>query len=686
MLLKKIILKNIRSYKEQEIEFKEGSTLLSGDIGAGKTSILLGIEFALFGLQPGQRGSSLLRNGEKEGKVIMEFDIEGKNVIIERSLKRGKTISQDSCCIIMDGKKREMSVTELKNKVLELLNYPIEFSKKQNILYKFTVYTPQEEMKQIILQDPDTRINTLRHVFGIDKYKKILENVSIITMKIREEKRMKEGLTANLEQDKRDLISKEEELESKQHNLSSMEKELFLKIEKRKKIQEEREELSKKIEEKNKFLQEVEKTKIMIMNKKDTISSNNNLVRQLQSQIKELQDLEFNESDINRFEQELKILNEEKKKLDEENLRINSEINSLNLKNEENKKLERKISNLEICPTCLQNVDAVYRANVLNKLHSDIRNINEKLEELEYEKKKVLDRMNDLNRNILIKQEKIQELKILKIRLEEIQEKQKRLEDIEKNNLLLEKDIKLLDQHIESLKISILELSKYDNLFKLKQKEIDEALEQERFADIKVAELKKEIELFNNQINNLKEKVKRAEEIKRQLDYLNELENWLSKQFISLISFIERNVMIKLKSEFSKLFSEWFSMLVSDSFNIRLSDNFTPIIEQQDYELDYSYLSGGERTAIALAYRLSLNQVINSFLSKIKTKDIVILDEPTDGFSEQQLDKMRDIFQGLNVRQLIIVSHEQRIEGFVENVIRFKKEAGISKMEKYENV
>ena len=686
MLLKKIILKNIRSYKEQEIEFKEGSTLLSGDIGAGKTSILLGIEFALFGLQPGQRGSSLLRNGEKEGKVIMEFDIEGKNVIIERSLKRGKTISQDSCCIIMDGKKREMSVTELKNKVLELLNYPIEFSKKQNILYKFTVYTPQEEMKQIILQDPDTRINTLRHVFGIDKYKKILENVSIITMKIREEKRMKEGLTANLEQDKRDLISKEEELESKQHNLSSMEKELFLKIEKRKKIQEEREELSKKIEEKNKFLQEVEKTKIMIMNKKDTISSNNNLVRQLQSQIKELQDLEFNESDINRFEQELKILNEEKKKLDEENLRINSEINSLNLKNEENKKLERKISNLEICPTCLQNVDAVYRANVLNKLHSDIRNINEKLEELEYEKKKVLDRMNDLNRNILIKQEKIQELKILKIRLQEIQEKQKRLEDIEKNNLLLEKDIKLLDQHIEGLKISILELSKYDNLFELKQKEIDEALEQERFADIKVAELKKEIELFNNQINNLKEKVKRAEEIKRQLDYLNELENWLSKQFISLISFIERNVMIKLKSEFSKLFSEWFSMLVSDSFNIRLSDNFTPIIEQQDYELDYSYLSGGERTAIALAYRLSLNQVINSFLSKIKTKDIVILDEPTDGFSEQQLDKMRDIFQGLNVRQLIIVSHEQRIEGFVENVIRFKKEAGISKMEKYENV
>jgi exonuclease SbcC len=122
-------------------------------------------------------------------------------------------------------------------------------------------------------------------------------------------------------------------------------------------------------------------------------------------------------------------------------------------------------------------------------------------------------------------------------------------------------------------------------------------------------------------------------------------------------------------------------MLVSDFFNVRLSEDFTPIIEQQDYELDYAYLSGGERTAIALAYRLALNQVINSFLSKIKTKDLVILDEPTDGFSDQQLDKMRGVLEELNVSQLIIVSHEQKIESFVENVIRFKKENGKSMIE-----
>ena len=122
-------------------------------------------------------------------------------------------------------------------------------------------------------------------------------------------------------------------------------------------------------------------------------------------------------------------------------------------------------------------------------------------------------------------------------------------------------------------------------------------------------------------------------------------------------------------------------MLVSDTFHVRLNDDFTPIIEQQDYEIDYAYLSGGERTAIALAYRLSLNQVINSFLSRIKTRDLVILDEPTDGFSDAQLDKMRGVLEQLNVKQLIVVSHEQKIEGFVDNIIKLKKEQGISKLE-----
>ena len=147
-----------------------------------------------------------------------------------------------------------------------------------------------------------------------------------------------------------------------------------------------------------------------------------------------------------------------------------------------------------------------------------------------------------------------------------------------------------------------------------------------------------------------------------------------------MINLTEKNVMSQLRQEFSSIFSEWFSILTSESLFVRLDEEFTPIITNQDYEIDYDFLSGGERTAVALAYRLAINQVLNSMLSRIKTKDIVILDEPTDGFASEQIDKMRDIFYQLKAKQIILVSHEQKIEGFVDHIIRVKKE-GTSKIE-----
>ena len=680
MLLKKISLNNIRSYEKQEIEFSEGSTLLSGDIGSGKTSILLGIEFALFGLQPGQRGASLLRNNTTNGGVKMEFEIDGKNIIVERTLKKGKTIAQDYCAITIDGHKEEIAVTELKNKVLELLNYPKEFSKKQNLLYKFTVYTPQEEMKQIILQDPETRINTLRHVFGIDKYKKIIENISILTSKIREEKRIKEGITLTLEQDKTDVILKENELETRHSNLMSIEKEFLLKKDERKKIQEEIKEVSNKIEEKRNFEQEVEKIKIMISNKNEAFSSNIILIDRINMEIAVLKDLEFDESKISQIELEISIIKREKTNLDEKYIKYNTQITSLSLKNQENESIKNKIKNMELCPTCLQNVDASYKGNVINKFDSNTSQNVKMMEELSREKKLLSERLSEYNNEIFMKEKQLEELKMLKIKLNDLKDKEYRLLEIQTNNDYLKRDIDSFNQKIDNFKNKILELSKFVVIFESKSSELEEALNQEKLAEIKVAELKREIEVFSRQIGELREKIEQTEKIRKKLNYLTELENWLSQKFVPMISYVEKNVMVKLKSEFSRLFADWFAMLVSENFDVRLRDDFTPIIEQHDYEIDYAYLSGGERTAVALAYRLALNQVINSLLSKIKTKDFVILDEPTDGFSDQQLDKMREVLDQLNIKQLIIVSHEQKMEGFVENVIRFAKVNGVSRM------
>lgn len=680
MRIKKIILNNIRSYENQEVIFPEGSTLLSGDIGSGKTSVLLGIEFALFGLQPGQRGTALLRNGEEEGSVSLYLDIDEREIVIERRLRKGKTVSQDTCSITIDNEKKEMSVTELKDKVLDLLNYPKEFSKKQNILYKFTVYTPQEEMKQIILEDPEIRINALRHVFGIDRYKTIMENAEIVASKLREEKRIKEGQIENLEEDKAVVVSKEEELETKYHNLVSVEKELFLRTEEMKIAQEEKEEVAKKIEEKSRLQQEIEKTKIMAANKKESLFNNEKSIEQLLLQIKELESMKFDESKIAETSQQIEFRKKEKTEINEENLKITSQINSLNIKNKENQSVMEKIRKIEICPTCLQDVGPVYKINVINSLNSEITENIKKIDEFTLDKRKILENMMQVEQYITAKEKELSDLRLQKVKFQEIDQKRMRLKETEKAKEVLEKDIEMLEQHTDILGKNVFELKKFESVLEIKEKKLKDAMRTERMAEIKVAELKKEIEVFSRQIEELKERIKKTEDIRETLEKISRIEEWISKGFISLVSFTERNVMVRLKSEFSTLFAEWFSMLVSDVFEVTLDEEFTPIIQHQDYEIDYAYLSGGERTAIALAYRLSLNQVVNSLMSKIKTKDIVILDEPTDGFSEQQLDKMRDVLRQLEVKQLIIVSHEPKIESFVENVIRFRKDHGVSHM------
>ncbi len=678
MLLKKIVLKNIRSYIDEEIIFPQGSTLLSGDIGSGKTTVLLGIEFALFGLQPGQKGNSILKNNVKEGYVKLHFEIDGKDIEIERALKRAKTITQDFCSITIEGVKREMAVTELKSVVLDLLNYPKEFSKKQNILYKFTVYTPQEEMKQIISQDAPTRVNTIRHIFGIDKYKKILENTSLVLSKLREERRMKEGIIISLEEDKSQLISKENDLESKSINLSFYDRELFLKKELRKRLQEDLKQFQEKIEEKRKLEQEVEKFTIMINNKNNNLSENKRILIELNNQIKEYDNYVFDDSKLPQLEKEIFSIKNEINKFHEEIIKTTSIINSLVNKNEESQRIKEKITKIDVCPTCLQDVDTVYKSNVFNKIDSDISFNKKEIESIQVQKLKFRDKIEKQNEKLNHVEKQYHDLRILKVKLQGIDEKKKRIKDILKINESLSRDITMLHQSCEIQKKTIFDLRKYDTMNQEKLKDIENAFRQERLAEIKVAELKKEIDMSQKQIESIKKKILYSEEVKTQLGYIMSLENWFNDKFIPMISFVEKNVMSTIKNQFSELFNKWFCMLVPDGFSARIDENFTPIIEQQDYEVDYDFLSGGERTAVALAYRLSLNQVINSLMSQLNTKDLIILDEPTDGFSDQQLDKIRDILLQLNVKQLLLVSHEQKIEGFVENILRFKKENGIS--------
>lgn len=104
-----------------------------------------------------------------------------------------------------------------------------------------------------------------------------------------------------------------------------------------------------------------------------------------------------------------------------------------------------------------------------------------------------------------------------------------------------------------------------------------------------------------------------------------------------------------------------------------------PYVEQDGYEQDADYLSGGERTSLALAYRLALNEVVQR-VSTGMSSNLLILDEPTDGFSREQLGKMREILDEVKSPQVILVSHDKELESFADQIYRVVKEGGESRV------
>jgi exonuclease SbcC len=683
MILKKLKIKNIRSYKEAEIEFPEGSTLLMGDIGSGKTSILLAIEFALFGLQPNQRGNSLLRSNEDEAFVSLELEIDNKKVLIERTItKSGKSITQSSASVKINEDYYEGSVTEIKNRILSILSYPQEFAKKTNDLYKFTVYTPQEEMKQIIMESNDTRLNTLRHIFGIDKYKRIEENVDILTTRLRQEIRINEDKIGGVELRKRALTEKSTNILVINKQIIEIENEISKiqtqKLEKQKEI----DELTKKINEKANFEKEKAKTEVMLLNKNELIMSYEKEIFLLKKQIIEIKRFSFKESEIDDLKVKIKSNELALKSFEEAYIPLVSSIQTIETRKRELENVKNKISGLNKCPTCLQDVNESYKKTIINQKDQELSMLDLQKSSNIKMKEELMQKIEQTKKQINAFKNALSETEILRVKLQQTKEKEERMEYIERQKNSAIKDIEILKRQTIELEKVIAEYRRYSEIFDYKNKELQKIISGENKLLINRAELKKEVQFLEIQIKDIENEIKELEKIAEKISYLKEIEFWINNKFIDLVLYTERNVMLKLREEFSDLFSNWFSILVSDSISVRLDESFSPVIQQNDYEVDYNYLSGGERTAIALAYRLALNQVINSLLSKIKTKDLVILDEPTDGFSDSQLDKMRDIFQQLKVRQLILVSHEPKIEGFVDNIIRFKKVGGISEIEK----
>ncbi len=704
MILKSVKLENIRSYTNAHITFPETSMVLSGDIGSGKSSILLAIEFALFGLRGNDLASNhLLRHGTQKGSVELHFALTqsgtpNKDIMIKRVLKRTKdSIKQDAGWVAEkqedtnDWIKTEATPIELKIKMLTALGYPKELlTKSKSLLYRYTVYTPQEHMKHILTSPAEERLDILRKIFGIDKYKQIRTNSELYAKELRVRIKQKKMLVEGLDDEKR-ALQQEQEQKTQHETLVAEKKPLVETL--RKDLLTHKEQVVALEKQTQQQREKEQQAKICSVQLKENETQYELLARETaqvrkaiveQEQSMQQNSIEEKKVQLQTYQAKIQCKEDVQKQCDENQRKtrdLGLQEKEIQTHIEHAQKLIERIGDVSECPYCKQTVAPEHKQGLTGKEVQGIEQYRKQVQNIATLKEAAthatkqheqsLQKIREAEHHILKIQQEIQHVEQL---TQLIEEKKKTVRVKEEQTQRKAEDIRKLQMQQGALQK---ELEGYKDItakFNTARQQLETLQARERQESITLASLEKEVEHSKKNIEQLQKGIAAKEQHAKETHQLSQYHTWITEYLVNVAAIMEKEVMRKVYFAFDELFRTWFSMLVEDEIlTARLADDFSVIVDQNGYETSIENLSGGEKTAVALAYRLALNKVINDVVATIRTKDLIILDEPTDGFSHEQLDKLRDVLHQLQARQAIIVSHEPKVESFVKNIIRVEK-------------
>ncbi len=171
MLITRIELENIKSYRNISLDFRRGTTAINGANGAGKTTLVEAIGFALFGYLSYHQ-EQFVREGEKSGKVIIHLiGSDERPYTVERRCGSG------SRWLIYD-EEADLRL-EQRADVLDKLHdlFGIERERALDSLFRDALGVPQGTFTAIFLEAAGKRQQTFNGLLQIDDYKVAADNL-----------------------------------------------------------------------------------------------------------------------------------------------------------------------------------------------------------------------------------------------------------------------------------------------------------------------------------------------------------------------------------------------------------------------------------------------------------------------------------------------------------------------------
>ncbi len=714
MIFNFVEIKNFKSYGDYETRIQLNTTssrLLLGENGAGKTTFVDAIIWALYGKSLSNVDEIINRKTKVDCKVEVNFDVRGCNYSVIRY--RNHNVHKNSVLIFRD---KENISPRTANEAQTLILDIIEISYNamvSGVLFSSELYI------SFLRSKPSDRLKILENILSLKEIQLYHDAIKEIRKPIRKE--LEESIleknkclheiefTNNIIADYKEKVkNKLLELKQKRTELENEAERLKNDLETIGHINID-EELSK-----NERVEEIRK-------------NNEEIIKKKNAQVSLLKDIDFLTNNLSKIKNELDELleinvEEERKKnveherIKQNNLRIKSEVeliatsiidvdkikNLIDRTNNELKIVQLAITNLtensEKCPTCGQKVkkeltdklllvEQEKRDNLLDTLKNENLNKENSLKKND----EALLRINNANSKI----EK--EIEPSKYNEEYLKNLSNKIAQRQSDIRLKEQEILLAEETNKRIKESIKEV--------MAQFVDDKNLESSAYTIDYLKNIKENSDNFKNRISEIEDEIKiinasatstydktYVEKMNSKISKIVELLEKFDKRISDIT--IEDNHYDILQQLFSNksigvkkyiidsmlhVFNEKVNFYLPFFFSSEISILFSKDLEEEikigNTKVSFSTFSSGEKTRLELAIAFSLFMVVKTFFSS--SVNLLVFDEILDmNLDSNGVESVLNIISNIEEDNcIIVISHREEYKESFPNQILLKKDA-----------
>ena len=681
-MITSIELGDFLAHSDTKLDFDNGVTVFVGHNGAGKSSIIDAITFALFGHHTRKSNKGLIKRGSNQGFAKVNFSVNGKNYETVRKIDSKGTLSAKFSEIVGDeiveiaaGERKQFgeSMTEEVEKKIGL-----DFEK-----LKIASIVQQGELNAIINAKPKEFKELLNAIIGIDKLDVASESMKIVNKEFRENIRGKIGYDdTHIE-----ILSRDLEKNQKEVNESTPLKNQLQS--KQEKLQKEVEELRKKVETES---PKIDKINQLELRKKELTEYAKEAIHEIQLEIskneRKIRDCEgcFEHANLKKdFESKIQKVEQAVDETVEKIQEMKSQTASLKEKQILASKLQLKDNKCPVCDSSVKKLNPLFQEEHLKQELESLQEqitVKENEHQMYNQKRKEFSEKLQSSRDaeatlrahsINSKEELIQIQKEIEIKKQNIQ----KIPIISNTNLV---EISQIDSHAKVI---------FDNILKLEAE--TKGFDEREFMMLKESVNEKQIELssIDQQIGAILEKISKGnEQIKTIENAISELS--IVKEYVTNLNVIQDNIFSRdgpvatsLRSwalnAISTKASEYLALLNTKIQRIHLAEKARDIsiaCNSKTEELDLESLSGGEKVSVALALRLGMASLLGA-----SNLNLMILDEPTTHLDAERkkslvgvLSQLSDISNSETKMQFLIITHDAEIfeDSTVEQIYKFE--------------